>query len=286
MNARADPDAGDTGVLGFVGAGQIGEPMVARLLGAGRRVKLYARRAEVRERMAAAGAEVVPDVRDLADANVVISCLYSDSQVLDVLPAVVGSMDPRAVLVSHTTGTPDTLRRLSEAGGADGPGIVDAPFSGTADAVRAGRLTVFLGGQPQHTAAAVAAVAAYADPAIVTGGPGSALRVKLLNNLLFAAVSQLTLRALQVGGELGIAEDRLLAALAVSSGGSTAAGHIGAVGGSAGYIAGVAPFLRKDIAAGQELAAELDVDLSALLAAAGTGPINLTVPDHDLGVPG
>jgi 3-hydroxyisobutyrate dehydrogenase-like beta-hydroxyacid dehydrogenase len=271
-----DAGAGRAGVVGFVGAGRIGEPMVARLLGAGVRVKLYSRRADVRERMAAAGADLVPDAGGIARADVVISCLYHDSQVLDVLPAVVGSMDPRAVLVSHTTGTPATLRRLSELAGAGGPGIVDAPFSGTADAVRAGRLTMFLGGEPQHTAAARAVVRAYADPVVTTGGPGSALRVKLLNNLLFAAISQLTLRALAAGRDLGVAEDRLLAALAVSSGGSAAAGHIAAAGGSAGYTAGVAPFLRKDIAACQELAAELSVDLSALLDAAGAGPMDLS----------
>jgi choline dehydrogenase len=37
-------------VVGFIGAGQLGEPMVARLLGAGHDVRVYARRADVRDR--------------------------------------------------------------------------------------------------------------------------------------------------------------------------------------------------------------------------------------------
>jgi 3-hydroxyisobutyrate dehydrogenase-like beta-hydroxyacid dehydrogenase len=149
--------------------------------------------------------------------------------------------------------------------------IVDAAFSGTAEAVRAGRLTVYLGGEPSHVAAAREVVSAYADPVITTGARGSALRVKLLNNLLFAAITQVTLRGLEAGRAMGIEESTLLEALAVSSGGSTAGRYIAARGGSERYVEAVTPFLRKDLAA----VSEVDADLSELLAAAYDGPMNL-----------
>jgi 3-hydroxyisobutyrate dehydrogenase-like beta-hydroxyacid dehydrogenase len=251
------------GTIGFVGAGHIGEPMVARLLAAGHRVRLYARRPEVRERLS--GAEFVGQVRDIGTADVVVSCLYSDAQMLEVLPEVVAAMGRHTVLVSHTTGSPETLDCLGDAA------IVDAAFSGTAEAVRAGRLTVYLGGEPSHVDIARKVVGAYADPVITTGARGSALRVKLLNNLLFAAISQVTLRGLAAGRAMGIDEDALLAALDVSSGGSNASRYIAARGGTEPYIAAVAPFLRKDLTA----ASDLDADLSELLAAAAEGPMNL-----------
>jgi len=247
-------------MIGFVGAGHIGEPMVERLLAAGHRVRLYARRPEVRERLS--GAELVDRVGDLAACDVLVSCLYSDAQMLDVLPDAMG---PHTVLVSHTTGNPATLVRLGATA------IVDAPFSGTADAVRAGKLTIYLGGEPSHVATARDIVSAYADPVITTGARGSALRVKLLNNLLFAAITQVTLRGLEAGGAMGIEESTLLEALAVSSGGSNAGRYIAARGGAERYVAAVTPFLRKDLAA----ASEMDTDLSALLAAAYDGPMNL-----------
>lgn len=251
-------------MIGFVGAGHIGEPMVERLLAAGHRVRLYARRLEVRERLS--GAELVDQIGELAACDVVVSCLYSDAQILDVLPEVVENMDPDALLVSHTTGTPATLRRLSSTAA-----IVDAPFSGTAEAVRAGRLTVYLGGEPSHVETAREIVGAYADPVITTGARGSALRVKLLNNLLFAVISQVTLRGLEAGRAMGIEESALLEALAVSSGGSNAGRYITDRGGSERYVAAVTPFLRKDLAA----VSEMDTDLSALLATAYDGPMNL-----------
>lgn len=261
--------------IGFVGAGSIGEPMLERLLTAGHRVRAYARRPEIRARLAAAGAELVDRPPDIADSDAVVSCLFSDAQVLDVLPGVVAAMDAHVVLVSHTTGLPATLRRLDEASPTGRAAIVDAAFSGTAQAVRDGRLTVYLGGEPEHVATARHIVSAYADPVLATGARGSALQVKLLNNLLFAGVTQLTLRGLQAGRAMGVDEDTLLSALAVSSGGSTAARYIAARGGPERYVAAVAPYLRKDLAACAEAAAEAGLEMAELLTAAREGPMDL-----------
>ncbi|MBY8860932.1 NAD(P)-binding domain-containing protein [Nocardia sp. CA2R105] len=261
--------------IGFVGAGRIGEPMVERLLAAGHRVRLYARRAEVRDRLVAAGAESVAQVRDIADSDVVISCLFSDDQIAAVLPAVVGAMASGTVLLSHTTGTPATLRGLRNFARDGAPAIVDAPFSGTADAVRAGELVVFLGGEPAHVAVAREVIGSYAGSIIDTGPACSALHVKLINNLLFAAIAQLTLNATEIAAAQNITESAMLDALALASAGSTAGRYIAARGGSAGFTASVEPFLRKDVAAVREALADSGADLSTLLSAAYTGPMHL-----------
>ncbi|TDV56001.1 NAD(P)-dependent oxidoreductase [Actinophytocola oryzae] len=261
--------------VGFVGAGHVGAPMVERLLVAGHAVRLYARRAEVRDRLAAAGAEPVDHPRRLGACPVVVSCLYDDEQMLDVLPGVVRSLEPDAVLVSHTTGHPSTVELLAASGRAS---VVDAPFSGTAELVRTGRLTVYLGGKPGAVGVARRVVGAYANTVIDTGARGTALRTKLVNNLLFAAIAQVTLNGLAAGRALGIDEDTLLAALAVGSGGSTAAGHIAARGGAERFSAAVVPFLRKDLAACRDLAEDTGADLSALFAVAHDGPMNVGEP--------
>lgn len=261
--------------IGFIGAGRIGAPMVGRLLAAGHRVRPYARRPEVRDQLAALGAEPVVGIRAIAAADVVVSCLFGDDQISMLLPDVVGAMRAGTVLLSHTTGTPEALRSLDRFAPTGSAAVVDAPFSGTPEAVRAGELVVFLGGTPEHVAIGRRVVECYAGTVIDTGGPGSALRVKLINNLLFAAVSQLTLQGLTVGRGAGIAEGVLLDALAVSSGGSTAGRYIADRGGSEAFAAAVAPFLRKDVAACRAASADSGVDISALLAAACGGPIDI-----------
>ena len=68
--------------VGFLGAGQLGEPMVERLLGAGHDVLVYARREEVRLRLESKGAASADSVADLArGSDVLIVSLFSDAQI-------------------------------------------------------------------------------------------------------------------------------------------------------------------------------------------------------------
>jgi 3-hydroxyisobutyrate dehydrogenase-like beta-hydroxyacid dehydrogenase len=133
--------------VGFLGAGRIGAPMVERLLAAGHRVLLHVRRPGVRTRLGALGADLVGDPVDLATADVVVSCLFDDTQLLAVAPPIVAALGVDAAFVSHTTGSPAVLDQLASGGTT----VVDAPFSGDADAVSAGRLTVFLGAPPPRS---------------------------------------------------------------------------------------------------------------------------------------
>ena len=86
--------------------------------------------------------------------------------------------------------------------------MVDAPVSGGPDDIRAGRLTVLLGGPPAARARAAEVVRAYADPVIETGELGTALAVKLVNNFLFAANTQVLAEAVWLGEQLGAAPGR------------------------------------------------------------------------------
>ena len=91
------------------------------------------------------------------------------------------------------------------------------------------------------------ALAAYADPIIGTGGFGSALAIKLINNVLFCANAQLLAAAMEFGDSLGVDEDALLSALQVCGGGSQVATHAHRIGGMRTFVELAGPFLRKDI---------------------------------------
>ncbi len=265
--------------IGFVGAGKMGEPMVLRLVEAGHRVQVYARRSEVRERLAAAGAVPVDSVAAVGrDAGVVISCLFSDAQLLEVAAGADGLLantGPDTVVVSHTTGTVSTLTKLTAEFPA-GPVLVDAPVSGGAHDIAAGRLTVLLGGPDEAVARAKPVLAAYADPVITTGGLGTALNLKLINNVLFAANAQLVAAAVELAENLGVPETSLFTALEQCSGGSRAAGYVQSAGGVANFGKVVAPFMRKDVAACIEAAADRGVELGQLRTVAETGPLDLS----------
>jgi 3-hydroxyisobutyrate dehydrogenase-like beta-hydroxyacid dehydrogenase len=267
-----------TTTVGFLGAGRLGEPMVERLLGAGHDVLVYARRDDTRRRLEAHGAALADSVADLAaGSDILISCLFSDAQLRETglgPDGFVANVKPGSVFVSHTTGTVSTLEAL-RADSASGPVVLDAPVSGTADDIAAGTLTVLIGGPSDAVAAVTPVLTAYADPVVATGPLGSALALKLINNLLFAANAQLLASATQLGTKLGVAPDVLLSTLQVCSAGSQVAAHAHRIGGMDDFAERAGPFLRKDIAACREAAAEAGVELGLLGTAVREGPLAL-----------
>lgn len=268
--------------VGFLGAGQLGEPMVERLLSAGHKVRVYARREDVRRRLEAKGAALADSVVDLArGSDVLISCLFSDAQLRETglgSDGFIANAKPGSVFVSHATGTLSTLEALSDSS-PTAPIILDAPVSGTADDIAAGTLTVLIGGPGDAVAAVTPILAAYADPVVATGALGSALALKLINNLLFAANAQLLAAATQLGEELGVAPDVLLSTLQVCSARSHAADHAHRIGGMERFAELAGPFLSKDIAACRDAAAEAGVALGLLGTAVRDGPLDLGAVD-------
>jgi 3-hydroxyisobutyrate dehydrogenase-like beta-hydroxyacid dehydrogenase len=267
-----------TSAVGFLGAGQLGEQMVDRLLGAGHDVLVYARREEVRRRLEVNGAALADSVADLArGSGVLISCLFSDAQLRETglgPDGFIANAKPGSIFVSHTTGTLSTLEALRASSPA-APVILDAPVSGTADDIAEGMLSVLIGGPSDAVASVTPILAAYADPVVATGALGSALALKLINNLLFAANAQLLGAATRLGAQLGVEPSVLLSTLQVCSARSHAAEQAQRVGGMDRFAELAGPFLRKDIAACHEAAAEAGVELGLLGTAVREGPLAL-----------
>lgn len=263
--------------IGFIGAGQMGEPMVHRLVGAGHPVTVFARRPDVCARLRDGGATVVDTLAELASTNrIIVSCLFSDSQLREVALGPEGLLAhtvPEAILISHTTGTIATLQDLIAA--RPTTTVLDAPISGTAEDIAKGQLTVMIGGGSEAVEQAAPIVGAYADTVLRTGDLGSALNLKLVNNLLFAANAQLLGAAIVVAKGLAIEADRFLEALAACSADSKVAGYARGIGGIDKFTELAAPFLRKDVDAALKAAGEAGADLGLLYDVITGGPLPL-----------
>jgi 3-hydroxyisobutyrate dehydrogenase-like beta-hydroxyacid dehydrogenase len=266
--------------VGFVGAGQMGAPMVARMVAGGVQVAVFVRRPEVAARLSEAGAVIVSGLAELAEcSSVVICCVFSDKQLLEVTLSVgglVSSMRPGSVLVSHTTGTEATLRTIAEAAAQRECVVVDAPVSGTAAEIARGELTILLGDQGRVADMVTPILATYSSQVLRTGGMGSALRLKLVNNLLFAANFQLAAEAVELGAKLGIAEKSLIETVVHCSGSSSALERAVEVGGVRAFCELAAPFLKKDLDACFAAVRELGQDVGALGQAATRGPFDFS----------
>lgn len=255
----------------------MGMPMVRRLLGARHDVNVFARRQAVREECAAAGANATADIRvAVNDADLVVVCLYAESQVRDVALGPEGFLaaTPRgATLVVHTTGSPSMTAALAEEAVAREISIVEAPVSGSAEDVAAGKLTALLGGDPRDLEHVQEVLSAYCDPILRIGPLGSALTVKLLNNALCAAHLQLAGEVERITSSFGVDMERVAAAIQGSSGASYAMGVVRRLGSVSAVAVAAGHFLQKDGAVVEAIAEELHLDLGVLGYVNRHGPV-------------
>lgn len=247
--------------VGLVGLGEMGMPILERLRAAGHDVSFLARRPEVIRRAEGLGA--VP-AAGFADRDVVIICVYSDEQVREVGPAVLASLRPGATLVNHTTGSPATVALLAEAAGPRGVRVLDAALSGGPADIRAGRLTLLVGGDEAVLADVLSVLASYCDPILHVGELGDGQRVKLVNNALFAAQVRLVAEAERVAAGLGVDGGEALKAIRHCSGDSRVLRTVLALGSSARMQELAGKFIRKDVAVVERVASELGVELGRL----------------------
>lgn len=260
--------------IGFIGAGRIGASMAEALAARGAEMSVYARRAEVRAALAAKGCRPVASIAALGcDNDLVISCLFSDEQFESIAGQLAAILAPGSVFASHTTGSPTTMRRFAARLAREGKDahVVDAPFSGTPDNIRAATLTVLLGGAKQDVDRVEPAIRAYAGTVIRTGDLGSALVLKLINNIVFAVNVQVGLEVARLAGQTGIAMSSVYEVFAASSGGTKAIAIMERFGSPQAYADHVAPFMVKDVAACEQAAAQLGVDLGLLRSVARSG---------------
>jgi 3-hydroxyisobutyrate dehydrogenase-like beta-hydroxyacid dehydrogenase len=154
--------------------------------------------------------------------------------------------------------------------------VVDGPVSGTATDIRAGRLTVLLGGPDEAVEVCRGVVGAYAEHIVHVGSLGAAMRAKLINNVVFAAHVQIAAAATAAAESMELDPKLCLEAILECSGASAAMGHLLASGGEvAAFGERVGPYLRKDVASCVQTAGELGVDLGWLLGAVQNGPLPL-----------
>jgi 3-hydroxyisobutyrate dehydrogenase-like beta-hydroxyacid dehydrogenase len=252
--------------VGVLGTGEMGRPLLRRLVGSGQRVTAYTRRPEVREELMAAGIETVESIQALAaSCDVVLIYVYSDQQVREVVldDGLVDAMAPGSTIVIHTTCSPRTVEGVAARAVNCGVAIVDAPGSGGPAQVAAGTLTLFAGGAAEDVGRCLPLLRCYAEEVVHVGPIGSGQKVKLLNNLLFGAHVELAIEAARLSEHFGIEPSLFAKTLHNCSGTSYGLDLIAAMGSSDALIEAAGRFIYKDVLVARTVAKELDVALGA-----------------------
>lgn len=212
-------------VLGFVGLGQMGSRMAARLLKEGHRVVVHDRAEAAMQALVAQGATAGSSAREVADrADIVFASLPTPAVVRDVAlgpEGVLAGQRARCFVDLSTTG-PRVATEVAAGFAEAGRATLDAPVSGGIAGAEAGRLALMVSGPRDAYEAAEPLLAIFGKPFFCGEEPGQAQVLKLCNNLLAAAALVVSSEAIAMGVKAGLDPALMCEVINVSSGRNSA----------------------------------------------------------------
>lgn len=206
------------GVVGFVGLGRMGDPMVRRVAAGGVAVRGYDAAAGATEGLAGV-VTAVDSAADAAAGAPVVILMLPDSDVVEkvVDGGLLDALGDGALLVDMSSSEPLRTRALARRVAERGVTLVDAPVSGGVSGARAGTLTIMVGG-PADAAATLTPLLSLMGRVRHVGDVGAGHALKALNNLMSAAHLLASSEAILAGERFGLDPAVMLDAVNGSSG--------------------------------------------------------------------
>jgi 3-hydroxyisobutyrate dehydrogenase len=207
-----------TETIGFVGLGNMGGPMSARLVGAGYRVNGFDLAPAARDWLERAGGNPVRNLAGaVAGAATIILMLPNSEIVAATVRDPEFRAEPGTIVVDMSSSEPLRTRELAAELKERGVTLVDAPVSGGVARARTGKLTIMTGGDPADLERVAPVLGAMGTPTRA-GDVGSGHAVKALNNLLSATHLLVTSEAMLAGERFGLDPSTMLEIFNSSSG--------------------------------------------------------------------
>lgn len=205
--------------LGWIGLGDIGAPMMARLIGAGHDVIVWSRSGRGREEAARGGATFAATPADLArQADTVFLCVTDGPAVEAVVfgpDGVAAGAGPATLVVDHSTIAPGETRDFAGRLATErGSAWVDAPVSGGSAGARNGSLTVMAGGSADAVARLRPLAEAYCGVFTHVGPVGAGQVSKACNQLISNATIEAWREAIGIAERAGLQAATIAEALA------------------------------------------------------------------------
>jgi 2-hydroxy-3-oxopropionate reductase len=203
--------------VGFVGLGLMGRPMALNALKAGHEVRVWARRAEARAPLVAAGAiECASAAEVAAGSEVVVSCVSDAPDVAAVAlgpGGVAEGAGPGLVFVDMSTIAPASARDIAAKLAEKGIEMLDAPVSGGEVGAIAGTLTIMVGGNEAAFEQALPALQALGRTVTRVGDAGAGQVAKACNQILTGVGVAAVAEALNFARKSGVDPARVREAL-------------------------------------------------------------------------
>ena len=200
--------------IGYLGVGNMGQPMAGKLLDAGHELWVYDVREDAMRPLLERQARRAASPKALADAcdTVVVSLptLEIFRRALAGPDGLLAGKALRTLVNTCTIGGP-FVREVEASCSATGVTVIDVPISGGVTGAKAGTLAVMVSGDPAKVEELMPLLRLWGKTIVIAGEkPGAAQIMKLTNNMLCAVAFVATSEAMTMSGKAGIPADAML----------------------------------------------------------------------------
>lgn len=258
--------AGET--IAFIGAGNMGRPMIRHLVRAGHRVIASVRRPELAAELSHLGAAVAGSPAEAAvTASFVFTNVTSTPDVEEVLLGPSGAVrtaQPGTICVDFSTISPlvtrDIARRLEAAGMA----MLDAPVSGGVKGAEAATLSIMVGGRAEVFRRAEPLLSVLGKVITHVGESGAGQTAKACNQIVQVVNIEGIAEAMRFCTALGVDPANVLTAISAGMAGSKMLDLMGPKMAARDFAAGIEARLHaKDFGLVHETALAAGIELPA-----------------------
>jgi 3-hydroxyisobutyrate dehydrogenase len=208
--------------VAVIGLGQMGLGMATTLNAKGFHVLGYDVAEASRLRAVDANVAVADDLPEaIVFSDTVVLSLPDAASIWSVVTDVGGIVScarPGRIVVDTSTSEASVSRAMADNCAKLDMGFLDAPVSGGPAGAKAGALTMMIGGDATHVAAARPVLDALAARVIHVGGSGAGNVAKLVNNLLVAAHLLTVSEGMRLSEAAGVPAEDVLKVVNAASG--------------------------------------------------------------------
>jgi 2-hydroxymethylglutarate dehydrogenase len=211
---------------GFIGVGNMGNPMAFNVLKAGFTMTVFDVHAPAMENLIQAGARKAGSAPDVVDgADIVLTSLPASPDVEAVYLQPGGLVDrakPGTILIDLSSVLPSTPKKIEPRAKARGVHFLEAPVSGGVTGARAATLAIMVGGDAEPLSRATPVLKAIGPNIFHVGTVGSGNTMKAINNMMSCVNALAMMEGLVLGVKAGLDPMTIYDVVKASSGGSKA----------------------------------------------------------------
>jgi len=212
--------------VGFIGVGNMGNPMAYNVLKAGFPMTVYDQNPRAMENLVHAGAQQANSARQVVEASeLVLTSLPASPDVEAVYLESGGLVDaakPGTVLIDLSSVLPSTPRKIEPRARARSVFFLEAPVSGGVSGARAATLAIMVGGDPEVLTRATPVLRAIGPNIFHVGPVGAGNTVKAINNMMASVNALAMMEGVALGVKAGLDPMTIYEVVKASSGGSKA----------------------------------------------------------------